>query len=138
MEVQVEQIKIEALPETDRVFRLGSGDYVRSRFRLKHSEACCSGCGRVSIGEGMDVPHLAILITMATCDETGELLRDGEGKPVHVKHHSFSIPKHLVREKTRHELFTMAKEIALPLMEAEIKIRREFGAVAPDLDEDLV
>lgn len=133
----MEQIYIEGLPESDRVFRLESGDYVRSRFRLKEVEDVCESCKCTRIGEDRGLPHLAILITMAVCDESGSLLRDADGKPKHRKHHSFSIQKEAVRNMTKAEIFTLAKESALPLMEAEIKIRREFGTIAPELDEDL-
>lgn len=132
------QIYLDGLPESDRVFLLDTGDYVRSRFRLKRSAECCHSCGRTRIGEGSGIPMLTILITVATCDEHGEILRDEDGKPQHVMRCQYSIAQELVKDKTRQEIFTMAKEYALPLMAGEIQLRRQFPTIEPELDEDLV
>lgn len=134
----MQKIEVPGLPESDRVFLLESGDYVRSRFRLKEAEDCCPTCAHTRIGEGEDEPHLIIRITMAACNEKGEILRDDSGEPLLVKRHSVSLQKDLMRTLTRAEIFAKAKELSVPLFEAEIKIRREFETIAPDLDEDLV
>src|SRR5690606_3441396 len=131
----MQKCEIDGLPESDRVFLLESGDYVRSRFRLKDAEQCCASCGYTSIGE--EVPHLVVFIEMATCDEGGCVLKDAQGRPVHAKRHAVSVPKGMAGTMTQSELFALAKEKALPLMEAEIKIRRGFQPIAPDLDEPL-
>lgn len=119
----MQKVEIEGLPETDRVFLLDSGDYVRSRFRHMPARDACDQCGSIRLGEG--APHLAVRITMALCDENGEVLR-GESGPVFSRHFSFATPMHVLREKTRAELFSEAKEKALPFFEMELAVTRSF------------
>lgn len=130
------KIEIPGLPDTDRVFLLDSGDYVRSRFRVKRLGASCKECACTF--PDIDEPHVVVRVSVALCDAEGEILYREDGEPECHAKYSMSAPLNGMQDKPRSEFFECVKARVLGLFAGELNVRREFSEPPPELDHDLV